>query len=250
MIKFFRKIRQNLLIANKTSQYFKYAIGEIILVVIGILIALQINSWKSQREEQQLEIKIIKELKSNLKLDLVEIQEDIGIMEDINAASAYIKHYLQTNEQPSDQLSEKIILLRVTPHFDPNKSGYGLLVSKGIGIISNDSLRNDISLLYERLYSYYKRYEEERLRFHAMHSEPKLLEYFEMEFNIDVGKYYGKFDVSNEDYYKLKNDENFFRLMSAITYENSGVLDRAKRVESKILSLIDALDKELKTKKV
>ena len=45
MIKFFRKIRQNLLMENKTSKYFKYAIGEILLVVIGILIALSINNW-------------------------------------------------------------------------------------------------------------------------------------------------------------------------------------------------------------
>ena len=44
MIKFFRNIRKNLLMENKTSKYFKYAIGEIILVVIGILIALQINN--------------------------------------------------------------------------------------------------------------------------------------------------------------------------------------------------------------
>ena len=46
MIKFFRKIRQNLLMENKTGKYFKYAIGEIILVVIGILIALQLNTYK------------------------------------------------------------------------------------------------------------------------------------------------------------------------------------------------------------
>ena len=45
MIKFFRKIRQNLLIKNKTGKYFKYAIGEIVLVVIGILIALNVNNY-------------------------------------------------------------------------------------------------------------------------------------------------------------------------------------------------------------
>src|SRR6056297_1107016 len=49
MIKFFRKIRQNLLNEDKTSKYFKYAIGEIVLVVIGILIALQINTWNNAR---------------------------------------------------------------------------------------------------------------------------------------------------------------------------------------------------------
>ena len=51
MIKFFRKIRQQLLIENKTGKYFKYAIGEIVLVVIGILIALQINNWNEARKQ-------------------------------------------------------------------------------------------------------------------------------------------------------------------------------------------------------
>ena len=51
MIKFFRKIRQNLVNKNKTGKYLKYAIGEIILVVIGILIALSINNWNEQQKE-------------------------------------------------------------------------------------------------------------------------------------------------------------------------------------------------------
>jgi len=66
MIKFFRKIRQNLLMENKTGKYFKYTIGEIILVVIGILIALSINSWNSDRlqnaKNRQLLLKMSKEL--------------------------------------------------------------------------------------------------------------------------------------------------------------------------------------------
>jgi len=49
MIKFFRKIRQQLLKEGKTTNYLKYAVGEIVLVVIGILIALQINNWNSER---------------------------------------------------------------------------------------------------------------------------------------------------------------------------------------------------------
>jgi hypothetical protein len=66
MIKFFRKIRQNLLSQGKTGKYFKYAIGEIVLVVIGILIALSINSWNSDRlqnsKNRQLLLKMSKEL--------------------------------------------------------------------------------------------------------------------------------------------------------------------------------------------
>ena len=66
MIKLFRKIRQNLIMENKTSKYFKYAIGEIVLVVIGILIALQINNWNENRKLQQREVQILNEIKSDL----------------------------------------------------------------------------------------------------------------------------------------------------------------------------------------
>jgi uncharacterized membrane protein len=58
MIKFFRKIRQNLLMENKTGKYLKYAIGEIVLVVIGILIALSINNFNNSRQERKIFIVI------------------------------------------------------------------------------------------------------------------------------------------------------------------------------------------------
>ena len=71
MIKFFRKIRYNLMSENKTAKYFKYAIGEIILVVIGILIALQINNWNEKQKdiekEQQILLSLREEFKQNIK---------------------------------------------------------------------------------------------------------------------------------------------------------------------------------------
>ena len=68
MIKFFRKIRQNLLTAGKTEKYFKYAIGEIILVVIGILIALGINNWNENRKDSKQERIVLMSLLDNLQL--------------------------------------------------------------------------------------------------------------------------------------------------------------------------------------
>jgi predicted small secreted protein len=67
MIKFFRKIRYNLMEQNKTSKYFKYAIGEIILVVIGILIALQINTWNQKRIDKNQEREVITKLHKDFK---------------------------------------------------------------------------------------------------------------------------------------------------------------------------------------
>lgn len=70
MIKFFRKIRQNLLIENKTGKYFKYAIGEIVLVVIGILIALQLNNWNEIRKSRLEGLALLENLIVDLESDL------------------------------------------------------------------------------------------------------------------------------------------------------------------------------------
>ena len=69
MIKFFRRIRQRLLSENKYSKYLKYAIGEIILVVIGILIALQINNWNLSRKQNNAEKEFLQGIKTDLKKD-------------------------------------------------------------------------------------------------------------------------------------------------------------------------------------
>jgi len=71
MIKFFRKIRYNLMETGKTAKYFKYAIGEIILVVIGILLALQINTWNNNKQEAKLEQQYINRLITELKEDAI-----------------------------------------------------------------------------------------------------------------------------------------------------------------------------------
>lgn len=81
MIKFFRQIRQNLIMENKTSKYLKYAIGEIILVVIGILIALSINNWNEGRKEVVKEKQLLNnlqgEFEDNLQdLDSIAIEVD------------------------------------------------------------------------------------------------------------------------------------------------------------------------------
>ena len=73
MIKFFRKIRLNLISEGKTGKYIKYAVGEIILVVIGILIALSINNWNEQRKQNNEEIYILNQLKVEFKADSIKI---------------------------------------------------------------------------------------------------------------------------------------------------------------------------------
>ena len=77
MIKFFRKIRQRLLSENKFSKYLLYAIGEVVLVVIGILIALNLNTNSENKKLVVQEIKILKEVKSELTVALEDVIDDL-----------------------------------------------------------------------------------------------------------------------------------------------------------------------------
>ncbi|MDP5082021.1 MAG: DUF6090 family protein [Winogradskyella sp.] len=85
MIKFFRKIRQSLLSEGKTTKYFKYALGEIILVVIGILIALQINNWNENQKSKKRLDDIYSTIEQNLITDLVNIKEPIEFYERLDS---------------------------------------------------------------------------------------------------------------------------------------------------------------------
>lgn len=81
MIKFFRNIRKSLLAEGKTSKYLKYALGEIVLVVIGILIALQINNWNGNRKQKQAEIEFLKGIKNDLSQDKLFIEQVLNVTE-------------------------------------------------------------------------------------------------------------------------------------------------------------------------
>ena len=105
MIKFFRKIRHNLLMQNKTGKYFKYAIGEIVLVVIGILIALQINNWN----ENRLNNKTIKTYLNSLIQDLNDEQEILDFINNQHSFKFYSMQYLLKMEgsSPYDPIADR-----------------------------------------------------------------------------------------------------------------------------------------------
>ena len=116
MIKFFRKIRQHLLSKGKTGKYLKYAVGEIILVVIGILIALQINSWNNKRISQKQSIGYMKSLVDDIKSDIIQYNANIeSYTTDItNNKSLLINDNYKTLDADS-------ILKLVNAFFQPNK---------------------------------------------------------------------------------------------------------------------------------
>lgn len=105
MIKFFRKIRQQLLTENKFSKYVFYAIGEIVLVVIGILIALQINNWNEFKKSQENEGLLVDQIISDAKADSLFYQSRISVLQKQDSILDYI---LYINEFPKADTSSSI----------------------------------------------------------------------------------------------------------------------------------------------
>ena len=154
MIKFFRRIRYNLMSENKTSKYFKYAIGEIILVVIGILIALQINNWNEDRKEQEKETEVLNQLQLDIEETLMELTDDIAFQQiSFNQTDSIIFYDPETSKKDfvSYFMPDKDghLYLDDTKLYPP-KSTYENLKTIGFEIIQNSDLRLKVIDLYER----------------------------------------------------------------------------------------------------
>jgi hypothetical protein len=150
MIKFFRKIRQNLLNKNKIGKYLLYAIGEVLLVVIGILIALQLNNQNELRKQRIVEINILEGIRKDILTDTIDLNSNIrGTREGIETDSYLINHILNKEELNKHFISElnynivaKSFIILHDSHFQEAKL-------KGLSIISNETLRDSINNLYE-----------------------------------------------------------------------------------------------------
>src|SRR5210317_2044200 len=96
MIKFFRKIRQNLLMENKTGKYLKYAIGEICLVVVGILIALQINNWNESRKDNLRERAILIQIEEEYRANLAQLEAKMQMRSLVVTSGLSLLKYMNT----------------------------------------------------------------------------------------------------------------------------------------------------------
>lgn len=143
MIKFFRKIRYDLMGENKIGKYLKYAIGEIILVVIGILIALQINNWNIEKNNQQLETKYYKGIIKNLNNDISQLN-DLLLKETIRLKAltaiqnSFKDEKLRSNEK---SLKNNLFTIHITYDFVCQSNYFDAMKSSGkLNLIRTDSI--------------------------------------------------------------------------------------------------------------
>ncbi|NKI30941.1 DUF6090 family protein [Croceivirga thetidis] len=151
MIKFFRHIRQKLLNEGKSSKYLTYAIGEIALVVFGILIALQINNWNNDRLNVQKEIWYLDNIANdmfNQKSGLLQLKKEylnsVSVSENLLLDVKVSKQY-----ESIDSLSQKLNQLMTSHSYRNIDNTYREMVSSGqVSLIENDSLILEIIDFY------------------------------------------------------------------------------------------------------
>ena len=237
MIGFFRKIRKQLADDNKPLKYMRYAIGEIVLVVIGILIALSINNWNERKKDQILEIKILTEIRENLLNDFNDHNENTAYLSHVVASSQIILDHLNNGLPYQDSLATHFAWLPMAANFDPINSGYELWLSEGVSIITNDSIRLGISRIYVQKYKWLRDFLKDR---QYMNNQPLFLDMMKKFKNYEHLK-----RGVPRDYEGLKIDDDFKVLVQQNAFMINSTLQLYLQIMEDCNRLIEDLQLEL-----
>ncbi|MBO0330355.1 DUF6090 family protein [[Muricauda] lutisoli] len=155
MIQFFRKIRQNLLSERKTGKYLKYAIGEIVLVVIGILIALQINNWNEDKKDLQRAHRVLTNLSEEIRQDSTYFENVYNAEKDIflhGAEQLFKLHSNELNSTEIDSIGTSFRLACFTPAIKSLNNAYNeLMASNLLSHLNSESLKYNLKEYYSQI---------------------------------------------------------------------------------------------------
>ncbi|MDN3204118.1 DUF6090 family protein [Algoriphagus sediminis] len=209
MISLFRKIRQKLLKENRITQYLAYAIGEIFLVVIGILIALQINTWNQQRIENDEELEILFGLKEEFENNLEEINFSIIINSKVTEDCLQLTQLIRSNsiENNPELVDELLVRVGTFNSFDAQTGVASEIVNSGkLNLLRNDALRTQIvnwlTLLVDQ---------EEDILFRSDNYTMNLMPFLMERFPLANGELTKKLPYDKKDYLKTYPEKSPFK---------------------------------------
>jgi hypothetical protein len=158
MINLFRKIRRQLSHDNKPVKYFRYAIGEIVLVMVGILLALQVNNWNESRKEHILEKKIYSDLYKSLQTDSIQLIRIIDLLNSsILAQETLIKTSYAEIVQENNIKELLIEIHKGVFSFFPKYGVYNLITNNGnLNLLRSESIKSNLVELYDYEYNRYE----------------------------------------------------------------------------------------------
>lgn len=239
MIKFFSKSRQKLLTENKFTKYLLYAIGEIVLVVIGILIALQINNWNENQKSKTEERYILNEVLKNLEEDAVLVDEIILQRQKTKMATISLRGFVNSETLYDDSMEFHLVNLLTFERYYPINNAYEILKSKGLQL-SNDALTTKISRYYD--------YEQQKMRSSILDIEVSILKIYNdpnglMRFLSLIDKD-ERIVVKNPNDPIFKDELSFF--LMAFQDNNGGTLEKLLVFKKINKSLREQIGNELK----
>jgi len=250
MLRFFRRIRKELLDRGTTSKYLIYAVGEIMLVMIGILLALQVNNWNDNKKQRAREVEIIHEIRDDLNITKNDIKRAIQIHRDAIKSMQTIKSAI-LEENPID---DKIILdIQKSIQDDqayPKTIGYNILKTIGFDLISNKSLRSRIAKVYDLWLGLLVDFGEDNEKYDiALKIKPFLIKHLVLNRDekdtITFGTHNDTIvvnDWSIKDYFNFMNDEDFaFTLQEQMMVRKDKILlhESARKEIDRVLQLIE-----------
>ncbi|MDY2587554.1 DUF6090 family protein [Winogradskyella aquimaris] len=246
MIKFFRKIRQRLITENQFRKYLLYAIGEIVLVVIGILIALQINTWNQKRIAKEDERKILANLKSEFQQNRKELSGAITMNEKCMETGRFIMNLIGNDVEKIREIDTDSLLFQGFEYaqFNPSENALADLLQSGrLNLISDEYLK---SLLYQ--WTRAKKGAEDQFSGLDDKIEDDLVPYLTLNYPLRDVDSYGRLAWKEKS--KLDNDKTLiFRdmqyenLLDDFLYRLSGYTIELKRMDIIFKSIVAEIEK-------
>lgn len=148
MIRFFRQIRQTLIQQNNMGKYVKYAVGEILLVMIGILLAVQVNAWYQNSQDRKVEHQLLLGLKNSITKDSMKIHWNLRNFERIRKNALYLDSMLEVKADYSQKMDTAFGRISVFTVTESDYVIFDRIKSLKSGIISSDSLFTSLSNYY------------------------------------------------------------------------------------------------------
>jgi Family of unknown function (DUF6090) len=236
MAKIFRKVRFETISAMISKKYLFYALGEIALIVFGILIALQIDNWNNDRQLKELEIKYLKEMISNLRSDLSDIEFNINFNIDKMKSNFIVATQTRDKLPYHDSLDFHFSNLIGSTRFIPNTSSYDNFKSKGFEIIKNDSLRRSITYLYSVEYNHIMGFEfvdDHKYQYETL--VPQVIE------NVKVNEMWKSAEPIN--YLDLMKNIKFQNAVLSNIFYREYMISEYKGQKRKVLEVISSIEK-------
>jgi hypothetical protein len=244
MIKIFRKIRQKLLSENKFGKYLIYAVGEIILVVIGILIALQVNNWNEERKLNLESKAIYTALNSEFEKNRAVLKERIDFLEEGNKYVDHILSYINKKEDFFNSINIDSILVRSLNYgnYNPANSTIQEIISSGkLNLIKDDNLKQNLFNWMQILQDTNEDFKNQDLQ----HQEQLAVYLTENVSFKNMAKHSGKVpfemkdsDLFNKNFERIFADLEFENLYESKKYWNIEMINHYKDLDSLALEII------------